>query len=93
MVTKTQELGQSIVAAIRAFVAQALSERDRRLDALEEKQGQTLADMYRGAWGPNNDYKRGDIVNHHSGLWLCMNGTSKPPGSISEWRLLIKGVR
>ena len=93
MTTKTQELGQSIVAAMRAFVAKALSERDKRIEALEASQTQTLADAYRGAWQPNNDYKRGDVVNHHSALWLCMDNTSKSPGSSSEWRLILKSTR
>lgn len=93
MTTKAEELGQSIVAAIRAFVAKALSERDKRLDSLEEKQSQTLADMYRGAWGPNNFYTRGDVVSHRSSVWLCMQKTAEPPGSTDKWRLILKSAR
>lgn len=87
------KIGREIVEAVHAYVAKAMSERDKRLDALKNKQGESLADMYRGGWGPNNDYRRGDVVNHHSALWLCMSSTTKAPGSTSEWRLLIKGVR
>lgn len=93
MATKAEQLGDEVVKAVRSFVKLSLAKRDQRLDALEAKQSQNLADMYRGAWGPNNRYKRGDLANHRSGLWLCMQDTSEPPGSTSDWRLILKGAR
>lgn len=89
----SQKLGKEIVAAVRSFVQLSLAKRDERLDALEAKQSRTLADAYRGGWGPNNNYARGDVVNHKSAIWLCMQATSESPGSTANWRLILKSPR
>lgn len=90
MTTKAERIGAEITSAVRSYVARALAERDRRLDALEAQQSKSLADLYRGSYQPNGHYDRGCLVNDHSSLWLCMRATSARPGDSADWRLVLK---
>lgn len=94
-------MGEEITRAVRDFVTRSLQSRDARIAELEERCAQieamhrsrTLADSYKGSYSPNTTYARGDWVNHRGAVWLCMSTTSEPPGSTSDWRLILKGAR
>src|SRR5688500_2709963 len=94
MATKTEELGQSIVAAIRVFVAKALSERDDRIEELERR----LSDVemhtkdFRclGVWEAGREYGRGNVVTDRGSLWHCQQDTSTRPGHGNAWTLAVK---
>ena len=99
--TDAEKIGQQITSAVRGFVTRSLQTRDVRIAELERRVAEietarhnnTLADSYKGSYGPNTVYERGTWVNHRGAGWLCMKTTSEPPGSTSDWRLILKGAR
>jgi hypothetical protein len=96
-----KKIGQEITSAVRDFVTSSLQSRDARIADLERRvaeigstqQNRTLADSYKGSYSPNTDYARGDWLTHRGAVWLCMQNTGEPPGSTSDWRLILKGAR
>jgi hypothetical protein len=96
-----KKIGEQITHAVRDFVTRSLESRDARIADLEKRvaeigssqQNRTLADSYKGSYSPNTAYARGDWLNHRGAVWLCMKSTSEPPGSTSDWRLILKGAR
>lgn len=61
---------------------------ERRVSAIES--GSTIADAYRGTYLPGTRYKRGDLLTHRGGLWLCLEATADKPGATVAWRLIVK---
>ena len=98
---EVKKIGEEITRAVREFVTRSLQSRDARIAELQERIARseamhrncTLADSYKGSYSPNTAYARGDWVNHRGAVWLCMTSTNEPPGSTSNWRLILKGTR
>lgn len=57
-----------------------------------ELQTRTLADVFRGAWKPEEIYNRGEIALWDGSPWLMMSDsqTQAKPGSSPDWKLFAK---
>lgn len=83
-----------ILDAVAKALAPALKSIEKRLAALEQQQAKTLADSFRGAWDPATTYRKGDVVQRSSAVWLALRDPTAAPGDgDSGWRLLIKSPR
>lgn len=82
-----KELGQLVGRGIKL----ALGPIEARLQKLEEAQTKTFADAWKGVWVEGARLKRGDVVTHKSGLWLCTADDPKSaPGADGKFRLILR---
>lgn len=95
--TKGQELGSSIVTAVRAYVEKALGRRDQRLEVLEKRVNdielQTKSFHYTGTWEAGRTYARGNFATFAGSVWSCRRDTTTRPGDGDAWQLAVKAGR
>jgi hypothetical protein len=82
---------EKFVAGLHEYLAQELRPLTARLKALEQGDGKTLADFYRGVFQDGVEYSRGDLVTRSGSLWLAFEPTKECPGRSSSWRMIVKG--
>lgn len=95
--TKAQELGASVVTAVRAYVEKALGRRDQRLEVLEKRVSdielQTKNFRYTGTWEAGRTYARGNFTTFAGSVWSCRRDTTTRPGDGDAWQLAVKAGR
>lgn len=90
---ENRELRQEIEAARTAPVpAVDLDAIDARIEErFRDLQSRTFADLYRGAYKPDEPYRRGDWITRDGGLWLAMEDSEGvTPGTAPAWKLIVK---
>ncbi len=91
--SKAEQLGQSIVDAVRAFVWRSLQSHDARIAEVERR----IADLeiaqkaarYRGVWQPAEQYQKGNFATHSGSLWVAITDAPGRPGT-DGWQLAAK---
>jgi hypothetical protein len=76
-------------------LGRALAELETKVAAVETRSGAGLIDVYAGVWHGDRDYKRGEVVTHHGGLWLTLEDSARgdKPGASSNFKLVVKAGR
>ncbi len=84
---------EKFIAGLHDYIGKALAPIVARLKALEERPLDSLADVYRGSWQPNNVYARGSLITFQGALWLAMDNADGKPGASPSLRLIVKAGR
>jgi hypothetical protein len=86
--TMLQMVGKFVASEIDKRALARIEMLERKLDALETKQGQF---RYCGVWSADAIYFQGNFVTHHGSLWHANRETTQRPGDGgSDWQLCVK---
>jgi hypothetical protein len=91
MTEEMKAVADSMVRAVKEYVARALGERTAGLEARIKTLESRPVLEYRGVWKADEDYRPGDLVTHGGSLhycWAPVRGSR--PGESDSWQLCVK---